>query len=797
MRVLYLNHTGTVSGAEHALLTLLSRLPEEIEPTVACPDGPLASAVKELGIPVVPVSGTSASLRVHPVHTSRAIVEIARTAAVVRRLAQQTRADLVHANSIRAGVIAAGARRLGGPPTIVHLHDRLPRGALSAAASRALLYGADGILACSSYVLDPLTRKARRDRLVEVVHNPVDTARFDPAKIDRERARAELGLAADEIALVLVAQLTPWKAQDDAVRMLAALAPDHPGAHLVLAGSPKFVGRATRYDNLAYTRQLGELIASLKLQPRVALIGERDDIPQILRAGDIFLTPSWEEPFSLAVLEAMAMELPVVCTAVGGMAEAIDGENGLLLPPREPERWARELRRLLQDDATRLDMGKRARATVEREFTASAWVNRVVTSYDALLDGRVRSGADSPLAPRRRRRERSTRVLYVNHTGHLGGGERSLLALLDGLDGAVELQVACPEGPLFDEVEKSGHTAVVIRGTEGSLRLHPVETPIAVGELGYTARQIVRVAREFGADLLHANSIRAGISAGVAARVSRTPAVVHLRDRLPAGPLSTLTYDLLARTAAQVVANSRYTAERYPDGHGEDVVRVVHNPVDLTRFDPDRIRRDEARSQLGLGADQPVLGMVAQITPWKAQDDAIRICSQLREVHPDVRLLIVGSAKFVSRATRFDNVRYLEDLKALAGELDVSDNVLFMGEREDVPEILRALDVLLMPSWEEPFGRAIIEGMAMRLPVIATDVGGPNEILADGRTGLLLPPRAPDLWARATADLLDRPERRAELGRNASIEVSERFGLAQHVRAVLEIYDEVLSRSAA
>jgi L-malate glycosyltransferase len=797
MRVLYLNHTGTVSGAEHALLTLLSRLPDRIEPTVACPDGPLAAAVKDLGIPVVAVSGTSASLRLHPVHTSRAVVEIARTAMGVRSLARDTGADLVHANSIRAGVIAAGARRLGGPPVAVHLHDRLPGGALSSATSTALAYGADGILACSSYVLGPLRRTTRKHTLVEVVHNPVDTARFDPAKVDRDTARADLGLAPQDIALTLVAQLTPWKAQDDAVRMLAALASEHPEAHLVLAGSPKFVGRATRYDNLAYTRELGNLIASLGLEPRVALVGERDDIPKVLRASDIFLAPSWEEPFSLAVLEAMAMELPVICTAVGGMAEAIDGENGLLLPPREPERWAGEVRRLIASAPARAAMGERARATVERQFTAAEWVSRVVTSYDALLDGRAQAAADGPVASRRRRPDRPIRVLYVNHTGHLGGGERSLLALLDGLNRAVEPYVACPEGPLFDAVEKSGYPVVAIRGTEGSLKLHLAETPIAVGELAYMAREITNYSREFDADLLHANSIRAGISAGIAARISGVPAVVHVRDRLPTGPLSALTHDLVSRTAARIVANSRYTAESYAGRRDEDLIRIVHNPVDLTRFDPDRISRAEARTELGLEADQPVLGMVAQITPWKAQDDAIRICSDLTEAHPDIRLLVVGSAKFVSRATRFDNLRYLDELKALARELGVSDNVVFMGEREDVPQILRALDILLMPSWQEPFGRAIIEGMAMHLPVIATDVGGPNEILKDGHDGILLPPRASGLWARTIADLLDHPERRAELGRNASIEVKRRFGLAQHVTAVLEIYDEVLNRTAA
>src|SRR6266511_1311662 len=106
MKVLYLNHTSQVSGAEHALLALLARLPDGISPALTCPEGPLADAASELGVPTFSVSGTDASLRFHPVYTPRAVVDMASTALGVRRLAHDFGADLVHANSIRAGMIA-------------------------------------------------------------------------------------------------------------------------------------------------------------------------------------------------------------------------------------------------------------------------------------------------------------------------------------------------------------------------------------------------------------------------------------------------------------------------------------------------------------------------------------------------------------------------------------------------------------------------------------------------------------------------------------------------------------------
>jgi glycosyltransferase involved in cell wall biosynthesis len=157
-----------------------------------------------------------------------------------------------------------------------------------------------------------------------------------------------------------------------------------------------------------------------------------------------------------------------------------------------------------------------------------------------------------------------------------------------------------------------------------------------------------------------------------------------------------------------------------------------------------------------------------------------------------VKLLLVGSAKFVSKATRFDNTRYLRELKELTRFLQVQDSVIFLGERDDVPELLSALDVLLVPSWHEPFGRAIIEAMAMHVPVVATSVGGPAEILTDGGEGCLLPPREPSLWTKVVGDLLDRPDIRREMGLRGRERVAARFGVGQHVLELIALYDEVV-----
>jgi L-malate glycosyltransferase len=220
---------------------------------------------------------------------------------------------------------------------------------------------------------------------------------------------------------------------------------------------------------------------------------------------------------------------------------------------------------------------------------------------------------------------------------------------------------------------------------------------------------------------------------------------------------------------------------------------VIGNPVDLDRFDPDKVDRFAARNTLGLKHSDFVTTVLAQITPWKGQEEAIRAIARVRDRHPDAKLLLVGSAKFLSKATRYDNAAYLERLHRLVAELELAGHVQFLGEREDVPAVLRATDTVLVPSWEEPFGRSVIEAMAMRVPVIATNVGGPAEVIADRKNGMLLAPRCPENWARAISNLIESPALYARIARNGRLR-ARAFGVDAHAEEVRSVYLHVTGR---
>lgn len=386
------------------------------------------------------------------------------------------------------------------------------------------------------------------------------------------------------------------------------------------------------------------------------------------------------------------------------------------------------------------------------------------------------------------------RVLYVSHTSVVSGAERSLLDLLGALPHDVQPLLAAPRGRLSQLAEQRNIATTEIRGTAGSLRVHPLHTPRALAEMALAAWQVRRAAVHHRADVVHANSIRAGIVLAFA-RLRSTPTIVHVRDCLPPGRVSGATLRLIAATATRIVANSRYTAASVLTAAPGARIDVVHNPVDLERFDPLAVDRAAVRAGLGeAGADgRLLLGVVAQLSPWKGQDTAIEALGRLVGEGIDAHLLLVGSAKFVARSTRFDNNDYVAALHELVAREALQDRVWWLGEREDVAQLIGAMDVLLLPSWEEPFGRALIEAMALGVPVVATSVGGPPEIVQQGREGYLVAPRRAGDWAAAIARLARSPQAAATMGRAGRERVREQFTIAHHVRATLDVYERVIA----
>jgi glycosyltransferase involved in cell wall biosynthesis len=355
-------------------------------------------------------------------------------------------------------------------------------------------------------------------------------------------------------------------------------------------------------------------------------------------------------------------------------------------------------------------------------------------------------------------------VLFVNHTSDISGAERSLLDLIAAQYGCDEALLACPEGELALRARSVGIPTVAVAFPEFGFKAGFGAAVRAAWGLAGVALRLRRLANRHDADIVRAASTRAGLALCGCA-FSRRKRVVDIRDVLPSGRKAELVRFVLRHGADELVFNSRFTWGRFgPTRPATGVVSYPH--VELRPF------LDLARSPRG-DDRAPVLGIVGQITPWKAQDDAIRILNAVREPFPGTRLRIVGRTVFSGSAVSLDNGGFARSLEVLAGELGLADAVEFTGEVDDLRPVYESLDVLLVPSWEEPFGRVVAEAMAAAVPVVATTIGGPAELIADGVSGMLAPPREPDAWVGPVRRLLEDPAFALRLGERGRLEITK------------------------
>jgi len=321
-------------------------------------------------------------------------------------------------------------------------------------------------------------------------------------------------------------------------------------------------------------------------------------------------------------------------------------------------------------------------------------------------------------------------VAYVAYGQEMSGAEVSLLDLLRWLPRErVQPTLVCPEGhPLIPEMAALEVEVLTVPAVKLGFPRRWLEG-VGYGRLLFSAAaQLRRALAGRALDLVHTNCIRSGLIASVANTPHRFQHVAHVRDCLPPGWPSSLIAGWVVWRAQAIVANSQHTLRRFcpalwRNGKGH----VVYNGVDLSRFDPERVDARALREEWTEGEEGPLIGFVGQITPWKGIRTLLEAFPSVASAWPSARLVLVGGVKFTDSSARYDNCAYAAELHAVAEQLGLRDKVVWAGERADIPQVMSALDVLVLPSWEEPFGRVLIEAMAMERPVVATNVGGPRE----------------------------------------------------------------------
>ena len=322
-------------------------------------------------------------------------------------------------------------------------------------------------------------------------------------------------------------------------------------------------------------------------------------------------------------------------------------------------------------------------------------------------------------------------VVYIDHCARLSGAQLALVRLLEALGPSVDATVILAEdGPLARCLEDIGRNVEVLPWSTTTQGMRGADIRLISGLVpaARTSAYALRLARRLGAlapDLVHTNSLKAAVYGALAARLARTPAVVHVRDRiapdfLPA-PARRLVHAAIGLLPQGLAGNETTFASL---GRGGPARFLIVDPVDPRCA----AVRPEARPPGPLR-----VGMVGRIAPWKGQHVFLRAFA---EAFPagDERAVVVG-------APLFDEHDYDRGLRALAAELGIVDRVEFRGFRADIPAELQRLDVAVHASViPEPFGQVVTEAMAAGVPVVAADAGGPALIIHHGHDGLLTEP---------------------------------------------------------
>jgi glycosyltransferase involved in cell wall biosynthesis len=373
-------------------------------------------------------------------------------------------------------------------------------------------------------------------------------------------------------------------------------------------------------------------------------------------------------------------------------------------------------------------------------------------------------------------------LLLITHL-EPGGAQETVLLLADGLRRrGLEVKVgAHPSGSLQPRLQEIGVPVVPVP--------HLVR-PVAPAGDARAYREIARMIRDRGFDVVHTHSSKAGVLGRLAAKRARVPAIVHTSHGLPVNPdMSAAERVLLlgaeraaARASDRIVAVSRATADELVALRlaRPGQIAIIPSGIDVDRFRNGPLRED-ARRLLGLPIGGPVVGWVGRHFPQKRPDLVVRIARSVVEAVPEASFVMVGDGPGFADAV--DSTR--------------GSRIHVIGYRPDIETAYAAMDVFLLASAWEGLPRTVLESGAAGVPVVATDVSGISEVVRDGETGRLAPVGDWRALAEGVAELLRDEEERATMGKAIRELVGSAYSQDRTVEGTVALYREILEARRA
>lgn len=367
-------------------------------------------------------------------------------------------------------------------------------------------------------------------------------------------------------------------------------------------------------------------------------------------------------------------------------------------------------------------------------------------------------------------------LLLLCEYGTINGGEQSLLAALDHCPDDVRVTVLAPaEGRFTVALSERGITHVPFSVRDGAGQRLPS---------GQVLDALADVVARLAPDLVHANSLSMGRITGQLAERLSVPCTAHLRDIIG---LSRTAVNHLNGNARLMAVSAATRDFHIAQGVDPERVAVLYNGIDCEHWQP-QPRTGRLNDELRISKDATIAAVVGQIGLRKGLDVLVRAAIELADELPRLYFAIIGertSAKAESVACE----RSLHEAIAAAG---IAERFRWLGYRGDVKQLLSEADLLIHPARQEPFGRVLLEAAASGLPIIATRVGGTEEMLTPEESALLIEPDDAFALAAAARRVIPDHDLRARLGRAARDRIASHFDIRERSRKLFATW-----RSAA
>ena len=386
------------------------------------------------------------------------------------------------------------------------------------------------------------------------------------------------------------------------------------------------------------------------------------------------------------------------------------------------------------------------------------------------------------------------RILLVSPLADRTGAPKCVLVLAEQIDKSKFLPiVVCPPGGvLVDElrergievytISKSGFENMGMRGFRSLSFLGKIKFGLV--QIRYMV-SLARVIIREEIDLVHINTMMEPFGA-IAAKMCGRRVVWNVLEIFPDSRVLRMLTKLIEHLADRIVIASSAVGQQFrgiSEGKIDKWVLVyigIDPEIARSSFDGEKVRRE-----FGISASSPVAGLIGSPRPRKGAYFFVQAAAQILQSYPDTTFLIIGAAPQGSA--------YERKVHGLVIELDLKDKVIFAGQRKDLFDVLDAVDILVVPSLQEPFPWIVLEGMAMGKPVVASDVGGIAEAVLDGVTGILVPAADSGAIASAVVSLLSDRDKAISMGQKGRERVFTLFPQDLYIRNMEKVYSEVLN----